>query len=170
MQTNKTHPTNPVADNTHNFNWLQLGLPANRSHYTMSLTVDESHMGIIIHHVPNTEYIRWLEILAVAHSDALGYDSQWYKNNKLIWFVRRHEIDYLAEVLTGDKLIMCTWIDSFTKTTAVRKFMVCRYHNDNDNPQIICQAATIWVLVNRDISRPARITDKMANTFLNTQI
>ena len=114
------HPSNPVTIPTpEHLNWQDfttsrmtapLTVPTHAFH--MRLTINETHLGTIIPHVSNLEFVRWLEILAIAHAESIGFDNRWYQDNNLIWFVARHEIDYLAELLLGDQIIMATWIRS----------------------------------------------------------
>lgn len=154
-------PTNPVPARVTDIDWSLLDVP-HPDPFTMTMRVDASHMGIRIKHVPNTEYVRWMEALAVAHSDALGYSQEWHEEHGLIWFVRRHEIDYLAEVFEDDELVMATWVEDMVKARSYRRYVVYRPSDDT----VICRALTVWVLVRLDTRRPQRADDHMAARYL----
>jgi len=160
-----TNHDDPVTAEVTDIDWARIGVPV-RPPFTMRLAVNDSHMGSIIRHVPNTEYIRWVEVLSMRHSDALGYDGQWYKKHNRIWYIRRHEIDYLAEVLCGDDLVMATWIGEDSPVTVHRHSVVYR----PADACVVCRAVTVWVLVSRDSRRPIRIDDEMRRRFLSHDI
>lgn len=141
--------------------WLRLGCPR-PDPYTLRLRIGPQHISRIIPHVPNTLFVQWLESMAVAHSESLGYSDQWHIERDLIWFVRRHEIDYLAEVMLGDDLLMATWVEGFNKTSSPRRYLIYRPSDD----RVVCRAMTIWVLVSRSASKPQRIDPKMAQRYL----
>lgn len=130
----------------------------------MRLIADASHMGSIIAHVPNVEYVRWMEVLAVAHSDALGCTENWYREHGLIWFVKRHEIDYIAEVREGDELIMATWVEGFEKARSQRAYFIARL----GDKKAVARGRTEWVLVNRETSRPQRVPADIAQEFIDS--
>lgn len=141
--------------------WLALGSPR-PDPFTLRLTVGPAHLSRIIPHVPNTTFVQWLESMAVAHSDSLGFDDAWHRQRDLIWFVRRHEIDYLAEVLEGDYLAMATWVEGFNKTSSPRRYLVYRPRDST----VVCRAMTVWVLMSRHRRRPQRIDPEVAAEYL----
>ncbi|MFW5652930.1 MAG: acyl-CoA thioesterase [Planctomycetota bacterium] len=158
------NPTDPVpAPPPDGWSWEGLGVPV-PAPFTMQLTADASHMGSVIAHVPNTEYVRWLEVLAVAHSDALGYTESWYREHNLIWFVKRHEIDYLSEVRTGDHLLLATWVEGFEKARSERGYFIVKA---GDRKPVV-RGRTEWVLVNRTTSRPQRVPADAAEVFIRS--
>jgi len=172
MDDNTTHrairrqPTNPAAvpnDDAVDIDWnaLNLKVQVPSDAFTLALTIDDTHLSTIIPHVTNLEYVRWLEVAATAHEECLGYDAAWYVANNLIWFVGRHEVDYLAELFVGDELIIATWVEEMSKYRANRRYAMYR-RNDG---KAACTAMTIWILVSRDNHRPVRISREMAAAF-----
>lgn len=141
--------------------WLALGSPR-PDPFTLRLSIERAHLSRIIPHVPNTTFVQWLESMAVAHSDSLGFDDAWHRQRDLIWFVRRHEIDYLAEVLEGDDLAMATWVEGFNKTSSPRRYLVYRPRDST----VVCRAMTVWVLMSRHRRRPQRIDPEVAAEYL----
>jgi acyl-CoA thioester hydrolase len=167
---NRSHPTNPVAiSRTENndaavsidWNALELHTPVPGEAFMLALTIDETHLSPIIPHVTNLEYVRWLEVAASAHAEHRGFDETWYKNNNLIWFVGRHEIDYLAELFVGDEIVIATWVEEMSKYRTNRRYVMFR----RGNAKVVCTAMTMWILVSRDRHRPVRIPTPMALAF-----
>lgn len=118
-----------------------------------------------IEHVSNTEYIKWLDRAAELHSDSLGYTRQSLMDKGVMWFVARHEIDYLAEVWPDDRLVLLTWVRDMARVRSWRDYVILR---DGDNPKEatpVCRAATLWVLVDLDRRKPTRIPADMARCF-----
>lgn len=131
--------------------------------FLMKLTIKHSHLGTIIPHVSNLEYVRWLEVLATAHAESLGFNDDWYTRRNLIWFVGRHEVDYLAELGVGDELCMATWIEKVEKYRADRRYFMMRKRDRKP----VCAARTSWILVSRDRHRPVRVPEDLIAAFIS---
>jgi acyl-CoA thioester hydrolase len=92
---------------------------AYRTHSTQILVAasDIDEVG----HANNIVYLRWIQEVTRAHSIAVGWDFEAYRQRLgVVWVVRRHEIDYLHPVLCGDLLVLRTWIVSATAARAKR--------------------------------------------------
>ena len=129
--------------------------------FLLDLTVDGDQLSSVIDHVSNIEYVRWLDRAAELQTDALGYTRRWLLERGLMWFVARHEIDYLAEAHLGDELIIATWVRDMKRIRSWRDYLIIRPHDET----IVCRAATLWVLVELQTRRPARIPADMARRF-----
>ena len=114
-----------------------------------------------IDHVSNIEFVRWLDRSAELHADSLGYTRRWLMDNGIMWFVARHEIDYLAEAHPGDGLVLATWVRDMHRVRSWRDYVVVR----PDDQTTVCRAATLWVLVDLTSRRPTRIPAAMAGGF-----
>jgi acyl-CoA thioester hydrolase len=71
-------------------------------------------------HVNNLVYLEWVLEAATRHSAARGWDVARYDRAGGAWIVRRHEIDYLRQAKEGDRLVVETWVESYTRITAQR--------------------------------------------------
>jgi acyl-CoA thioester hydrolase len=129
--------------------------------FVVSLTIGPHQLSDVIDHVSNIEYVRWLDRAAELHSDAAGYTRAWLLERGLLWFVARHEIDYLAECWLGDKLEIATWVRDMRRVKSWRDFIIAR----RGDGAVICRAATLWVLVDLATRRPARILNQMVERF-----
>jgi acyl-CoA thioester hydrolase len=73
------------------------------------------------------------------------------------WVVRRHEIDYLAQVRASDSVIIRTWIESAQKASSVRRYEIVSAADG----RTLCRGLTMWVWINYKTGRPARIPDRV---------
>ena len=123
--------------------------------------IDPSTLSRALPHVSNTELVRWVDRVAELHSDGVGYTRQAMIDLGIMWFVVRHEIDYLAEAWADDELVVATWVRDMQRVKSWRDTLIIR----PADATIICRAATLWVLVDLDSRRPTRITAEMAGCF-----
>jgi acyl-CoA thioester hydrolase len=129
--------------------------------FLCDVRVHPEQVGNVIAHVSNIEYVRWLDRAAELHSDAAGYTREWLLRNDLMWFVARHEIDYLAEVFPDDELVIATWVRDFGRVKSWRDYAIIRPADET----VVCRAATLWVLVTLSTRRPKRIEPDLAMRF-----
>ncbi len=114
-----------------------------------------------IPHAGNAEYVRWLDRAAELHSDSLGFTRAAMLEAGIMWFVARHEIDYLAEAWVDDALVLATWVRDVHRVRSWRETMIVRPSDQT----VICRASTLWVLVDLERRRPIRIPPEMATRF-----
>jgi len=129
--------------------------------FLCDLRITREHLGTVIEHVSNIEYVRWLDRAAELHADSLGYTRQFMLERQIMWFVARHEIDYLAECWLDDELVIATWVRDFHKVKSWRDYLIVRPRDG----RVICRAATLWVLVDLASRRPRRIEPEMFDRF-----
>ena len=110
-------------------------------------------------HVSNLVYLRWVLDTATSHSAARGWDHAAYRELGGIFIVRRHEIDYLAQVTTGQELVSETWVESWRAASCVRRTEIRR------GSAVVAQGATTWVFVAMPSGRPTRIPDHLRARF-----
>jgi acyl-CoA thioester hydrolase len=110
-------------------------------------------------HASNLAYVRWILDVATAHSAALGWDLARYRELGAVFVVRRHEIDYVAQVLPGDALIAETWVEEWRPASCVRRTELRR------GDQIVARGATTWALMALPSGRPRRIPDDLRALF-----
>src|SRR5262249_40806126 len=90
-------------------------------------------------HASNITYVRWIQDAALSHSIAVGFDVDAYRRLGGLFFVRRHEIDYVRPVLRGDRLEVRTWIDSAMAAKCNRATEIV-----NQDGTIAMRAMTTW--------------------------
>ena len=129
--------------------------------FVCDIMIEPSQLSRAVEHVSNIEYVRWLDRAAELHSDSLGYTRARLLSDGMMWFVARHEIDYLAEAWSEDHLVVVTWVRDMGKVKSWREFIIVR----PSDRTVICKAATLWVLVDLASRRPKRIDRDMAERF-----
>ncbi len=129
--------------------------------YLVDLAVADDQLSRVVDHVSNVEYVRWIDRVAELHADALGYTRRRLIDGGIMWFVVRHEIDYLAEAWPGDELVLATWVRTMQRVKSWRDTLIIRPADGT----LVCRAATLWVLVDLQSRRPARIDARMALRF-----
>lgn len=128
------------------------------SRFTLPITptaADIDELG----HVSNLVYLRWVLEIATAHSASLGWGHAEYRELGSVFVVRRHEIDYVAQVLEGDALIGETWVDDWKLASCVRKTELRR------GDQVVARAATTWAMLSFASGRPTKIPDHLRALF-----
>lgn len=129
--------------------------------FVCDIGIESTHLSRAVEHVSNIEFVRWLDRAAELHADSLGYTRERLLGDGIMWFVARHEIDYLAEVWPHDQLVIATWVRDMGKVKSWRDYAIIRPADQT----IVCRAATLWVLVELESRRPRRIDRQMASRF-----
>ena len=108
-------------------------------------------------HVNNVAYLRWIQDVAVAHwLRAATAEMQ----ARFAWVVIRHEIDYKMQAFEGDEIIAVTWVGEWTRVRCERFTEIRREAN------ILVQSRTLWCMLDRATSRPARIGIELKDLFI----
>ena len=129
--------------------------------FVCDIRISPSNLSRSIAHVSNIEFVRWLDRGAELHADHLGYTRPVLVDRGIMWFVVRHEIDYLAEAWPDDELVLATWVRTMERVKSWRDTIVVRPRDQT----VVCRGATLWVLVKLDTRRPARIDTEVARRF-----
>lgn len=110
-------------------------------------------------HVSNLVYVRWVLDVAMAHSRSLQWDHERYQAYGAVFVVRRHEIDYVAQVREGEQLVADTWVEDWRPASCIRRTEIRR------GEQVVARAATTWAFISLTSGRPQRITDELRGLF-----
>jgi acyl-CoA thioester hydrolase len=112
-------------------------------------------------HVNNQVYLDWFMDAATRHSAAVGWGLPRMIAEGEGWVVRRHELDYLAQLLPGDKVLIRTWIESAEKASSVRRYEVLRPADG----RVASAGLTVWVWIKYATGRPSRIPAALVGAF-----
>ena len=113
-------------------------------------------------HVNNLEYLRWMQEVAIAHSDACGWDLARYQEARGTWVIRSHHIDYLRPAIVGEALRLLTWVGGFEAQTSPRHYLVWR---ERDR-KVLARATTQWVFLSTETGRPCQVPDEFRSAFV----
>lgn len=107
-------------------------------------------------HVNNVAYLRFVQNVAVAHWLAASTEEQ---REKFTWFVTRHEIDYKKPAFENEEITLLTWVGE-AKTATCERFTEIRR-----GETLLVEARSVWCLIDRETSRPARLTSELKELF-----
>lgn len=115
-------------------------------------------------HVSNLEWVRWVSRIATAHSESVGLGFAAYSELGLLWVVRRHEVDYLAEALEGQELEVATWIADVRGATSRRSTTFHRVEQ-GERTQLLVRAETTWAMIDTQRRRPTRVPKQLLERY-----
>ena len=118
------------------------------------MPADIDEMG----HVNNTVYLRWVQDVATAHWQSLASPEA---QASVAWVVLRHEIDYKLPALTGDEILLRTWVGKATRLTFERHTEISR----KTDQQLLAKARTLWCPISTATGRPTRVTPETRAQF-----
>jgi acyl-CoA thioester hydrolase len=130
--------------------------------FQCEITVSDSHTSNEVNHINNIQYIRWIDKAAEMHCDASDWTRERMLQDGIMWFVARHEIDYVAEATSSDQLRLTTWVDDVRRVKSWRTTVI---HTIGDPHKEVCRCKTLWVLVNLETRRPISVPLEMAQAI-----
>ena len=132
--------------------------------YLISMTVPDEAIDVM-GHANNCEYLRWLERIAWAHTEALGLGWDVYQSLNRGMVARHTELEYLAAAFAGDELQIGTWIvENDQRLSIVRRYQIVR---STDNTTLL-RGRTRWVCVALDSGRPKRMPAEFVSGYALT--
>ena len=129
-------------------------IPHPRARY-FDVPVGTENLSSTIAHVDNVTYVRWIDRIAELAGDARGHSRKALTEQDRMWFVARHEVDYLAETFAGDAIRAATWIHDARKTTCRRDTVVWR--DSDGSVELIAKSRTTWAWIELSRRRPCRM-------------
>ena len=132
--------------------------PNDRSVYCFNITVGATDIDDL-DHVNNVVYVGWVQDAAGAHWKMAAPEAL---RSQCRWVVLRHEIDYIASAVLGEKLNVFTWVDAPSGALQTRHVSIQRVADH----KVLAYAQSTWALLDPTTSRPKRISEEIVNTFL----
>ena len=119
--------------------------------HTITFKVDATFIDDL-GHVNNVNYLKWAQLIAGKHWTKLSNSTI---DEKYVWVVLRHEIDYFSSAYLNDEITLKTWIgDSYGVKSD-------RYVNVMRNGEILSSTKTIWCLLEKSSMKPTRIPSEI---------
>jgi DNA adenine methylase len=110
-------------------------------------------------HASNVAYLEWVQGVARAHSEAVGYAHARFRELGGVFVVIRHEIDYLRPAFAGDALELTTWVETFGAASSERCTEIAR------GDTVLARVVTTWAFVDVGEGRPLRIPPAIKEAF-----
>jgi len=112
-------------------------------------------------HVNNVAFVRWIQEVAVAHWLSRTTEAQ---REKFTWIVIRHEIDYKKQAFENEEITATTWVGEPTRISWERFTEITR------GESLLVKARSVWCLIDRETSKPTRITLELKELFQMRQV
>lgn len=109
-------------------------------------------------HVNNIVYLRWVQDAAIAHWQTLAPEED---QQRILWVVLRHEIDYKAPAVEGEEVVARTWIGRAKRLSFERNTEIMR---SNDR-KLLARARTIWCPISPETGKPLRVDQRIRELF-----
>lgn len=126
-------------------------LPTDKFCLPIAVTpADIDHLG----HVNNVVYVRWIQEVSAAH---WAHVAPAALQEKYLWVVLRHEIDFLKAAMPQDAVLGYTWVGDHKGAKFDRFVSLYRAGTH----ELLASAKTIWCLVDAKSLRPRRIEQNL---------
>ncbi|MHB8707440.1 MAG: acyl-CoA thioesterase [Desulfuromonadales bacterium] len=112
-------------------------------------------------HVNNIVYVKWMQVVAIAHSDTVGC-TQATTAAGCTWVARSHHIEYLRPAYAGDRVLIQTWVvDTTRKSSSSRRYRMVR----ESDGAVLARGETLWVFIDVQNGRPRTIPPEVVGCF-----
>lgn len=118
-------------------------------------------------HVNNVAYLKWLERVSWAHSNALGLSIEQYRKLDRGMAITRHEIDYRGAALLGETLLCGTWVIHCDRKLYLRRQFQIMHKTSR---KMLVQANTHYACIALSSGRPKRMPAIFADTYGNASL
>ncbi len=126
--------------------------------FTKQFIVPNSAIDIR-NHVNNLTYMEWCLDIAETHWNLRA--TQEFQE-KYVWYVIHHSIDYKAAAFEGEKLEINTWIEKNEGVKSERRYKITRIKDS----KVLIEAKTIWCLLDSKSLRPTKIPKEISTLFI----
>ena len=133
-----------------------------RGVFALSHIVCASETSALVPHANNIVILGWIDLVAARHGDAAGASRECLAAAGRMWFVARHEIDYLGESFVGDEVHLVTWIEKLGRTSLSRATRIMRAR---DGAELV-RASSRWALVDLSTRRPTAIAESVRTKLM----
>lgn len=117
--------------------------------------VSPDETSALVPHANNIVILGWIDRIASLHGAAAGAPRDAIAAQGRMWFVARHEIDYLGESFAGDELVLATWVDRLGRTSLERSTVVARATDG----EALVRARSRWAFVDLATRRPTQMPE-----------
>ena len=119
--------------------------------------VEACETSALVPHANNIVILSWIDAAAALHGDLAGASRTSLAARGRMWFVARHEVDYLGEAFVGDALAIATWVEQLGRTSLVRATRIVRA----EDGALLVHARSRWALVDLGTRRPTAIDESV---------
>lgn len=99
-------------------------------------------------HVNNTQYVRWVQMMADEHWDKLKGQTPYETK---VWFLIDHHIQYKKQAFLGDELLLRTFPQ---EPVGIRQPRIVEFYKNNE---LIVASETLWVLMDSETHKMVKL-------------
>ena len=125
--------------------------------YSIRVEIKETDIDVN-GHVNNIVYLHWVQDAAIAHWSTLATKEE---QEKIVWVVARHEIDYKTALHTGDEVIAITWVGRADALKFERFTEIIRMQDN----KLAASVRTLWIPINRHTGKIIRVDEEVRKRF-----
>lgn len=126
-----------------------------RALFAASHVIAPDETSALVPHANNIVILGWIDRIASLHGAAAGAAREALALEGRMWFVARHEVDYLGEGFAGDELVVATWVESLGRTSLMRATRIVRR---GDGKELV-RALSRWALVDLASRKPVAMPE-----------
>ncbi len=126
-------------------------------YFQQEITVSSNDLDEL-NHVNNVVYVHWIQDVAKAHWETIASREV---QQKCIWMVLRHEVDYRSQAVSGDVLVVQTWV---AWSEGVKSERHVEIKNKNTG-KVLINSKTLWCLLDATTKRPKKIGEDITSVF-----
>ena len=109
-------------------------------------------------HVNNIVYLQWCLDGAEAHWISKTTIAQ---QEKYVWVVLQHTIDYKAPAFKNDTIEIQTWVEKSEGVKSLREYVL----KNKATNTVLVKAKTLWCLLDSTTKRPIKIPEDITHLF-----
>jgi acyl-CoA thioester hydrolase len=133
--------------------------------------VRADEVSALVPHANNIVILGWIDRIAELHGAHAGAARETVARDGRMWFVARHEIDYLGESFVGDALVIATWIEKLGRTSLTRATVIARADDGDESDgstalKPLVRASSRWAFVDLATRKPAAIPDTVRQALV----
>lgn len=135
--------------------------------------VGAEEVSALVPHANNIVILGWIDRIAELHGAHAGAARESVARDGRMWFVARHEIDYLGESFVGDELVIATWIEKLGRTSLTRTTVITKRPDGANGvaavsarSAILVRASSRWAFVDLATRRPAAIPEDVRRALM----
>lgn len=130
--------------------------------FALGHRVQPEETSALVPHANNIVILGWIDLVASRHGDAAGASRAHLAAAGKMWFVARHEIDYLGEAFVDDELHLVTWIEKLGRTSLMRATRIVRAKDG----ALLTRATSRWALVDLATRKPTAIAEGVRTALM----
>jgi acyl-CoA thioester hydrolase len=129
--------------------------------FTIERCVTKEHIDRL-GHTNNAVYVRWIEEVSWAHSEAIGIGIEVFQKLKKTMAVRKHSLEYLGSSYLGDIVQISNWItENNGKLRIQRTYQICRV---SDGVTLL-RGYTDFVCIDLTTGKPCRMPPEFIKNY-----